>query len=127
MCPLLESGSDGDLVFDNIDKHILLPYLKLLDPQSWNTLNEIFQTKSKARVELNFFDYSASKQYYSKPDMVKYSKESKPQYEFILGLETMKELGIALDFESTTITIDEISLPMRNTNLLQGASTLHAL
>jgi hypothetical protein len=39
----------------------------------------------------------------------------------------MKELGIALDFESTTITIDEISLPMRNTNLLQGASTLHVL
>jgi len=39
----------------------------------------------------------------------------------------MKELGIVLDFKSKTITIDEITLPMRNINLLQGSSTLRAL
>jgi hypothetical protein len=39
----------------------------------------------------------------------------------------MKELGIVLDFKSKTITIDEITLPMRNINLLQGSSTLHVL
>jgi hypothetical protein len=39
----------------------------------------------------------------------------------------MKELGIVLDFKSKTITIDEITLPMRNIKLLQGSSTLHAL
>jgi hypothetical protein len=48
------------------------------------------------------------------------SKKSKPQYDLILGNETMKELGIVLDFESKTISIDEITLPMRNINLLQG-------
>ncbi len=52
---LLDSGSDGDLVFLNKDKPMLLPYSKRLVPQSWNTSNEIFQTKPKARVELNFF------------------------------------------------------------------------
>jgi len=31
---LLESGSDGDLVFVNKDKPMLLPYLKRLVPQS---------------------------------------------------------------------------------------------
>ncbi len=36
-------------------------------------------------------------------------------------------LGIVLDFKSKTITIDEIALPMRNINLLQGSSTLRAL
>jgi hypothetical protein len=39
----------------------------------------------------------------------------------------MKELGIVLDFKSKTITIDEITLPMRNINLLQGSSTLREL
>jgi hypothetical protein len=58
---LLDSGSDRDLVFVHKDKPILLPYSKRLVPQSWNTSNWIFQTKRKARVELNFFDYSDSK------------------------------------------------------------------
>jgi hypothetical protein len=47
---LLDSGSDGDLVFVNKDKPSLLPYSKRLVPQSWNTLNGIFQTKHKARA-----------------------------------------------------------------------------
>jgi hypothetical protein len=59
--------------------------------------------------------------------VVKYDKGSKPQYDLILGTETMKELGIVLDFEAKVITIDEIILPMRNINYLQGASTLRVL
>jgi hypothetical protein len=42
-------------------------------------------------------------------------------------METMKDLSIALDLKSKTITFDEIILPRRNVNLLQGASTLHML
>ncbi len=124
---LLDSGSDGDLVFVNKGKPMLLPYLKRLVPQSWNTSNGIFQTKRKARVELNFVDYSDSKRFYSEPDVVEYNKDSKPQYDLILGNETMKELGIVLDFKSKTITIEEITLPMRNINLLQGSSMLRSL
>jgi hypothetical protein len=85
-------------------------------------LNGIFQTKRKARIKLNFFEYSDSKTFYSEPDVVEYNKGSKPQYDLILGTETMKELGIVLDFKVTMITIDEIILPMRNINYLQGAS-----
>ena len=96
---LLDSGSDGDLVFINKDTTLLLPYSKRLVPQSWNTSNGIFHTKLKARVELNFFDYSDSKRYYAEPDVVKYDEDSKPQYDLILGTETMKELGIMLDFK----------------------------
>ncbi len=68
---LLDSGPDGDLVFVKKDKSMLLPYSKRLVPQSWNTLNGIFQIKRKARVELNFFDYSDNKRYYSESDVVK--------------------------------------------------------
>jgi hypothetical protein len=88
---LLDSGSDGHLVFVNKDKPMLLPYSKRLVPQSWNTSNGIVQTKGKARVELNFFDFSDSKWYYSEPGVVEYRKDSKPQYDLILGNETMKE------------------------------------
>jgi len=73
---LLDSGSDRDLVFVNRDKPMLLPYSKRLVPQLWNTSNGIFQTKRKARVELNFFDYSDSKRYYSEPDVVEYNKDT---------------------------------------------------
>ncbi len=124
---LLDSGSDGDLVFVDKDNTILLPYSKRLVPQSWNTSNGIFHTKHKAGVELNFFDYSDSKRYYAEPDVVKYDEKSKPQYDLILGTETMKELGIVLDFKLKTITIDEITLPMRNINNLQRHSILRLL
>jgi hypothetical protein len=44
---LLGSGIDGDLVFVNKDKPILLPYSKLLVSQLWNTSNGIFQSKRR--------------------------------------------------------------------------------
>jgi hypothetical protein len=69
---LLDGGSDEDLVFVSKDKLILLLHSKRLVPQSWYTLNGIFQTKRKARVELNFFIYSDSKRYYSEPNVVEY-------------------------------------------------------
>jgi hypothetical protein len=59
--------------------------------------------------------------------VVKYNKDSKPQYDLIFGTETMKEYSIIQDFKAKSITIDEIILPMININNLQGASTLHAL
>ncbi len=124
---LLDSGSDSNLVYVSKDKPILFPYLKRLDPQSWNTLNGIFQTKQKARVELIFFEYSDSKRYYSEPDAVEYKKDNRPQYDLILGTETTKKLGIVLDLKAMTITLDEIILPMRNVNHLQGTSMLRAL
>ncbi len=115
---LLDSGSDGDLIFVSKDKPMLLPYLKRLVPQSWNTLNGIFQTKHKARVELNFFEYSDSKRFRVEPDVVEFNKDSKPQYDLILGTDTMKEFGIILNFRDKVITIDDIILPMRNINNL---------
>jgi hypothetical protein len=101
--------------------------LKRLFPQSWNTLNGIFQLRHKAWVELNFFEYSDSKGFHVEPDVVEYNKDSKLQYNLILGTVTMKEFGIILNFRDRMITIDKIILPMRNINNLQGSSILQAL
>jgi hypothetical protein len=92
---------------------MLLPYSKRLAPQLWNILIRIFQTRRKARVELNFFEYSDSKRFYVKPDVFKYDKDSKPQYDLILGTETTKEFVIILNFRDKMITIDEVLLPMK--------------
>jgi hypothetical protein len=53
-------------------------------------LNGIFQTKCIAWIELNFFEYSDRKRFYLEPDVVAYDKDSKPQYDLILGTEAMK-------------------------------------
>ncbi len=78
-------------------------------------------------MKLNFFKYSYSKRFYAEPDLVEYGKDSKLQYDLILGTETMKEFGIILNFRDKMITIDEVILPMSNTNNLQGSSILRAL
>jgi hypothetical protein len=67
---LLDSGSDGDLIFVSKDKPMLLSFSKRLVQQSWNTSNGIFQTKRKAQVELNFFEYSDSKRFYAESIVV---------------------------------------------------------
>jgi hypothetical protein len=124
---LLDSGSNGNLIFVNKDKPMLLPYSKRLVPQSWNTSNGTFQTRRKNRVELNFFEYSDSKRYHAEPDVVKYDEINRPQYDLILGTVSIKEFGIILNFRDKMITIDETILPMRDIYKLQGSSMLHAL
>jgi hypothetical protein len=124
---LLESGSDNDLVLVDKDKPMLLPSSKWLVPQLWNTSNGRFQTKQKAEIELNFFEYSDSRSYLVEPDIVEYDKINKPQYDLILGVKTMKNYGIILDFKDQKITVDEVKLPMQNFNYLQGSSTLCVL
>ncbi len=54
----------------------------------------MFQTKWKAEIKQNFFEYSDSKRYLAEPDIVEYDKINKPQYDLILGVKTMKKYGI---------------------------------
>jgi hypothetical protein len=124
---LLDNGSNGNLIFVNKDKPMLLPYLKRLVPQSWNTSNGIFQMQRKAHAELNFFEYSDSKRYHVEPDVVEYDENNRLQYDLIFGTVSMKEFGINLNFRDKMITIDENILPMRDINNLQGSSMLRAL
>ena len=81
---------------------------------TWHTLNGDFQTKGKESVQLNFFQYSLSKQVEIKPDVVEYDgvKVERPMFDLILGTKTMK----ILDFKHQIITIDEIELPMTSIN-----------
>ena len=76
------------------------PYLARQVPKSWHTLNGSFQTKRRAEVNLKFFEYSNSKQILVTPDVVKYDgkKMTKPAFDLILGVNTLREFRIVLDF-----------------------------
>ncbi len=83
-------------------------------------------SKPKGRVvwQLNFFDYSNSKEVLLTPDIVEYDgiKSNKPAFDLIIGAHTMTELGIILDFKDRMITIDEIKLPMKYINDLPSSN-----
>ena len=84
-------------------------------PKSWHTSNGRFQTNGRANLRVKFFDYSTSTEYFIQPDVVGYKDPGdKPGFDLILGSNTMKELGIVLDFWTKEITLDEISLPMKD-------------
>jgi hypothetical protein len=99
---------------------VLLPSSKRLVPQSWKTANWTFQTKCKAEIELNFFEYSNSKRYLAEPNTVEYNRNNKPQYDIIIGVKTMKKYGIILDYKDNMITVDEVKLPMQKSTICRA-------
>jgi hypothetical protein len=87
----------------------------------------MFQTKRKAGIELKLFKHSDNKRYLAEPDIVKYDKNNKQQYDLILGVKTMKEFGIILDFKDEMITLYEVKLPMQKIKYPKGSSTICVL
>ncbi len=73
-----------------------------------------------------FIKYSNSKEYTVNPDVLGYdgNKMNKQVFDLILGMKTLIELGIVLDFQTKGITIDEIILPMRDINNLSMSSKI---
>jgi hypothetical protein len=120
---LLDSGSDGDLLFHQKGKPKHFPYLTRQVPCSWHMSNGVFQTKRRGKLLIRFFEYSNSKEFLVEPDVFEYDqKMSKPVFNLIIGCNSMEKLGIVLDFNAKAITIDEIILPMRNINNLTNKS-----
>ena len=71
-------------------------------------------------IEISFVEYSISKKVHLQPDIIEYGLgEQAPMYDLIIGKQTMHNLGVKLDFQEKTITIDKILLPMRNIANLQ--------
>ena len=117
---LLDSGSDGDLLFHKKGTPKYFPYSARQVPKSWCTSNGDFHTEGRGEIGIKFYEYSNSKEAYIRPDIVEYDGEklNKPVFDLIIGTKSMKELGIILNFNKQDITIDEIALPMRDiTNL----------
>ena len=85
-------------------------------PKFWHTSNGTFHTYGRGKLRIKFLDYSARKEYLVQPDIVEYNgrEMSVPGFDLILGTNTLKELGIVLNFRTKEIDIDDIILPMRH-------------
>ncbi len=112
---LLDSGSSGDLLFMKKGSIKRISAVKRVVPQSWGTSNGTFITDRVGDIEILFVEYSTSKKVCLQPDIVEYSPgDQAPMYDLIIGKQTMHNLGVKLDFQEKTITIDKVLLPMRN-------------
>jgi hypothetical protein len=117
---LLDSGSSGDLLFMKKGSSKFISIVKRVVPQSWGTFKGTFVTDELGDIEISFVEYSASKKVCLQPDIVEYSLgDQAPMYDLIIGKQTMYDLGVELNFQEKTITIEEILLPMRNFANLQ--------
>ena len=122
---LLDSGSSGDLLFMKKGASKDIPVIKRAVPQSWGTSNGTFVTDKVGNIEIAFVDYSSSKKVHLAPDIVEYKPGiDTPMYDLIIGKNTMHDLGVVLDFNQSTIQIDEILLPMRDIANLQLKSSI---
>jgi hypothetical protein len=72
---LLDTGSDGDLMFHEKGTTKRFPYLTRQVSKSWHTSNGCFQTKGRGELTLKFLEYSNSKEYTVKPDVVEYDRK----------------------------------------------------
>jgi hypothetical protein len=120
---LLDSGSDGNLLFHEKGKTKHFPYLTRQVPCSWHTSNGVFETRGRGKLPIKFFEYSNSKEFLAEPDVFEYNRNMvKPVFDLIIGCNSIEKLGIIMDFKEKTITIDEIILPMRNIENLTNKS-----
>jgi hypothetical protein len=66
-------------------------------------------------IEILFVEYSASKKVCLQLNIVEYGPgDQAPMYDLIIGKQTMHNLGVKLDFQEKTITINKILFSMRN-------------
>jgi hypothetical protein len=94
--------------------------VKWVVSQLWGTSNGTFVTDREGDIEISFVVYLASKKVRLQPDIVEYSPgDQAPMYDLIIGKQTRHNLGVKLDFQEKTITIDKILLPVRNIVNLQ--------
>jgi hypothetical protein len=94
--------------------------VKWIVPQLGGTSNGTFITDKVGDIEISSVEYSASKKVCLQLDIVEYSPGVQAtMYDLIIGKQTMHNLGVKLDFQEKTITIDKILLPMRNIINLQ--------
>ena len=111
---LLDSGSDGDLLFVQEGTKIDIPFKERYAPQKWRTSNGTFTTTKVGKMKLVFPEFSSSKDAYFSPDVITVPKSApSPVYDLIIGIKSLTEIGAILNFSENTLTIDKVTLPMR--------------
>eukprot|EP00956_Cyclotella_meneghiniana_P021002 scaffold37682_cov57-Cyclotella_meneghiniana.AAC.1 len=86
---LLDSGSDGDIWFHRKGATKRFPYTERQVVKAYNTSPGKFPTKGKAKF-IMISEFSESKQYTIRPDIMEYDRLEWPAFDLIIGVKTMK-------------------------------------
>ena len=123
---LLDSGSDGDLIFvKKADLKHTNPE-KRTHPNIWGTSNGAFKTTKVGNVEMKFPEFSRNKIFSLNPDIIQRENDAKnPMFDMIIGVETLTKFGVILDFSSKTLTIDHHTITMRPLDAFSSVKTLN--
>jgi hypothetical protein len=85
---LLDTGSDGDIWFHRKGATKRFPYTERHLVKSYHTSAGVFHTKGQqAKFEMKFFEYSESKHYTIRPDVLEYDKLERPAFDLIIGVK----------------------------------------
>ena len=80
----------------------------------WHRSNGDFATFDTGEVELIFPEFSSSKLAQFEPDIIYIDGNFRePQYDLIIGTESLKKLEVIMDFSQGTLTMDGLTAPMR--------------
>ena len=113
---MLDSRSDGDLLFVHPLNREKIPQKEHFVPQKWKISNGTFKTTKVGNFEMKFLKFSLSKLFTLKLDIP--LEMNKPVYDLIIGVETTAKMGIAMDFSQFELSIDHNVLPMKKTKSL---------
>ena len=121
---LLECGSDGDLiVIKPADVKNINP-LKRIHPLVWGTSNGDFETTEVDNVDIKFTESSRINIFSVEPDIIMLDKSApNPAFGMILGVDTLREFGVILNFADSTITIDHHEVITRPLNACNNVGT----
>ena len=110
---LLDSGSDGDLVF--VNKKVLkdIRHADRFRPCKWQTSNGAFTTTKVGSLDLTFPEFSRSKRFSLRPDIQVIPESEEPVFDLIIGTESLQRFGVVLNFGTSRVTIDQITTPMQ--------------
>ena len=123
---LLDSGFDGDLLFVHPSNKERIPQKERFAPQKWKTPNGTFKTITVGNLELKFPDFSESKLFKIKPDIVNIPFEmNKSVYNLIIGVETMAKMIVMMDFTEMQLSINHTILPMKTLPRSSDAKALN--
>ena len=93
----------------------------------WRTSNGTFKTSKVGILDLNLPEYSSSKIFNVSADIVEIPKHETPPYDLIIGVKTMTEWKVNLDFDQQLISVDGQKLPMRSIKSLSNPNEVMSI
>ena len=93
-------------------------------PQTWSTLGGKFVTKRKARLDLQFAEFSRSKTVHATVHVDDTTNKDHALYDIIIGMDLMVELGIDISTSTQEVVWGDHRIPLRERGELTSRAKL---